>query len=303
MSALQREFDRKSLTVVALYMETCDGVPDHAAEFRRQVAKHKLEYPALDAEAGPIEDPTRKRFPWAPHALVVDGKGRILRTYGHIPRMRTLRTDLSWLAETGVFPDRPDDGWREFERGAWVEVRIEGDGRPRSETRVLDRLMRDGVKLKTGGTTATIHRERLDGTNRSYERIELEPQCVTIDGRDLTARVFRATWKRLEMTFTETRWIAAGTTVRRERLETCPDGSRVRTTERLVKRDEPLSLGDWKASCRVVEQTVVWNEGRTEEKLWISEKVPGHVVKHVRTAATGGEKHTRTTTVTRYGLP
>ena len=288
--------------MVALYIETCGGVPDHAAELRRQVAKHKIDYPALDAEAGPVEDPTRARFPWAPHALVVDAKGSVLRTYGHMPRLRTLRDDLASLVATGAFPDRPDDGWREFQRGAWIELRVEGDGRPRTERRVLEHVLRDGVKLRTGEKTTTIHRERLDGTDRDYERTELERKSVTIDGRDLEARVFRATWKRLEMTFTETRWIAAGTTVRREQLETCPDGSKVRTTERLVKWVEPLSLGDWKAECRVVERTVVWSQGRTEEKLWISEKVPGHVVKRVRTTAAGGKKLTKTTTVTHYGL-
>jgi len=95
----RKAFQRTDLSVVALYTDTCGGVPDHAAEIRRQVAKHRLVYPALDAEAGPLRDPTCKRFPWAPYALVVDREGRILRTYGHMPRMKTLREDLAALGK------------------------------------------------------------------------------------------------------------------------------------------------------------------------------------------------------------
>jgi len=190
-------FLRKDFSVVALYMETCDGVPDHAAEMRRQLAKHRLAYSVLDAEAGPIDDPTRKRFPWAPHAVVVDNKGRVLRTYGHMPRMRTLREDIDSLVATGLFPERPDDGWREFTRNAWVDVRIEGDGRPRTEKRVLKLAGRDWSTVQIGAKEEKFFHEHLDRNDRDYSRTERKPETLLVDGRKVTARVFDARWKRL----------------------------------------------------------------------------------------------------------
>jgi hypothetical protein len=298
LSALHRAFARADFSVVALYMETCDGVPDHAAEVRRQIAKHRLDYPVLDAEAGPVDDPTRERFPWAPHALVVDNKGRVLRTYGHMPRMESLQADLKSLVATGLFPERPDDGWREFARGAWAEVRIEGDGEPRNETRTLKSVGRDGATIRIGETDQTVYREHLDHTDRDYTRAERDQQQLTIDGREVKARVFEASWKRLELSFSERRWIADGRLVRRETVETCPDESRVTRTERLVKWAEPLPVGDKNVACRVVDHTVVWNGGRTEEQVWLSNEVPGHTVKRLRKSANG----TETTRVVAFGL-
>lgn len=302
MSVLHNAFLRKDLSVVALYMETCDGVSDHAAEMRRQVAKHRLVYPVLDAEAGPIQDPTRKRFRWAPHALVVDTKGRVLRTYGHIPRMRTLRDDLTTLVATGLFPERPDDGWREFSRRAWVDVRIEGRGPARTEKRILKSTGRDFTVLRIGSREERLSREHLGPSDREYRRTELEPRTITVDGRAVEARVFDATWKRLEMTFSERRWIAGGTLVRRERVELCSDGARVSSTERLAKWAEPLTVGDRTLACRVVETTVTWNAGRTEERVWISEAVPGHVAKRVQTSVSKDETSTETATAVAFGL-
>lgn len=302
LSALHKAFERKDLTVVALYMETCDGVPDHADEMRRQIGKHRIEHPVLDAEAGPIEDPTRKRFPWAPHAVVVDGEGRILRTYGRMPRMRTLKEDLETLVATGLFPARPDDRWREFERNAWVDVRIEGRGRPRTERRVLRQVGPDGVTLRAGENVRKLPRENLDGTDRAFRRTELDPQKVEVDGRTRTARVFSSTWTRAGASFAERLWIADGTLVRRERTETRKDGSRVTRSERLRKWEEKRVVGDRELACRLVETTVTWDGGRTDERVWICEAVPGHVVKLVRVDAVGGETSTETTTVTAFGL-
>ncbi|MHC4956286.1 MAG: TlpA family protein disulfide reductase [Planctomycetota bacterium] len=302
LSVLHKAFARKDLSVVALYMETCGGVPDHAAEMRNQVAKHRLDYPVLDAEAGPIKDPTRKRFRWAPHALVVDNKGRVLRTYGHMPRMRTLREDLDALVETGLFPDRPDDGWREFSPKAWVTVRTEGGGQPRNEKRTLKYVGRDGVTLQLDQKQEKLFREHLGHTDRDFKRSERKSESLTVDGRVVKARVFESTWKRLEMTFAERRWIADGAVVRREVLETCPDGSRVARTERLMKWADTLNVGERNIACRLVEKTVTWKSGRTDERVWTSKTVPGHLVKRIRKSVSNGETSTETTTVTAFGL-
>ena len=297
LSVLHKAFLRKDFSVVALYMETCDGVPDHAAELRRQIAKHKIDYPVLDIEAGTIEDPTYKRFRWAPHALIVDNKGRVLRTYGTMPRMKTLREDIEALVVTGLFPERTDDAWREFSRNAWIDVRIEGRGRPRTERRTLKSVESTGVTIRIGEKE-----ERLLHKSRDSARTERESETLTIDGRAVTARVFDVTWKRLEVSFTERRWIANGTLVRRETVEACPDGSRVSRTERLTMWADTLPVGDKTLSCRLVEKTVIWKAGRTTEKLWISDAVPGHLVKRVFKSVSNGETSTETHSVVAFGL-
>ncbi len=133
-------------------MTTCGGVPDHAAELARQVEKHGIDYPVLDVEAkgGMLKDPTRKRFPWAPHALVVDKTGQVVRTYGHIPSMESLREDLAELVAMGLVPVQPGDGWREFRHGAWVDTRIEGRAPPRTERTTLRHFGSDSVTVQRG---------------------------------------------------------------------------------------------------------------------------------------------------------
>jgi len=212
--------------------------------------------------------------------------------------MRTLAEDLATLVATGIFPERPDDGWREFSPKAWVEVRVEGRGRPRTGKRVLQSVSRDGVVLRLDDREEKLFRERLDGTERDCRRVEREGEAATVDGRALRTRVFEATWKRLDHSFAERRWIAQGTLVRRELIETGPDGTRVTHGERLVKWDDPVRVGGQEIPCRLIERTVVWSAGRSVEKLWISDAVPGHVVRRVRTDASGGES----TIVTAFGL-
>ena len=90
--------------------------------------------------------------------------------------------------------------------------------------------------------------------------------------------------------------------MRRESVETAPDGSRVLRTERLTKWAGTLPIGDKTLSCRVFEKTVIWKTGRTTEKLWISDAVPGRVVKRVRKSVNRGETSTETASVVAFGL-
>ena len=290
-------FLRKDLSVVGIYIETCGGVPDHAAEWRKHVARHRLVYPALDGEAGPIDDPTFKRMRWAPHALVVDKRGHVLRTYPHMPRVKTLRADLDALVETGLFPSRPDDGWRGFSRGAWVETHI--DGEPRNRKTTLKSVSRDGVTIVRGGQETKLFREHLDRTDRDYRRTELKPEQVAIDGQTLEARVFDATWKRNGVRFTERTWIARGMVLRRKTLETEP---RIERTEQVVKWSESLSIGERKVDCRVIERTAVWSTGRSEETVWRCEGVPGHEARRVRKTTTKGSTSIETSNTVAFGL-
>jgi len=302
LSVLQKAFSRKDLSVVAIYIETCDGVPDHAAELRRQVAKHKIDYPVLDGEAGPIQDPTRKRFRGAPHALIVDPDGRVLHAYSHMPRMKTLGEDLTTLVATGLFPARRDDGWRRFRRGAWVQVRTEGTKAPRTETRILKGVSRDGVTIRRDGEQEKLFREPLDHTDTEFHRTERAPETVRVDGRDVKARVFEATWKRNDAPFEERSWTAQGVLLRRETVEARPDGVRIKRSYRLLKWNETYAHDAWKVDCRVAEIITTWPSGRTEAKVWTSESVPGHEVRRVTTTVSRGATTTETTTVVGFGL-
>ncbi len=297
LSALHMAFLRKDLSVVGIYIETCGGVPDHAAELRRHIARHRLIYPVLDGEAGPIDDPTFKRMSWAPHALVVDRQGNVLRTYPHMPRMTTLRSDLTALVETGLFPARPDDGWRGFSRGAWAEIHT--DGEPRNRKTTLKSVSRDGVTITHDGKQTKLFREHLDRTDRDYRRTERKSEQLEIDGKTLEARVFDATWKRGGVQFVERTWIARGMVLRRKTLENEPH---IERTERIVKWSEILSIGDRKVDCRVIERTAVWKSGRSDERVWISEAVPGHEARRMRKTTTKGSTSTETTAVVAFGL-
>jgi len=300
LSVLQKAFSTKDLTVVALYMKTCGGVPDHAAEIARQVAKHKIDYPVLDVEGGPIDDPTFKRFSWAPHALVVDNTGRVLRTYGQIPSMKTLREDLAALVATRLFAPRPGDGWREFPRYAWVEVRIEGRGAPRTEKRTLKKVSRDSVTIQRGTHETKLFRKH--PVDREHRRTEHAPEALSIDRREVVAQVFEATWKRNKVLFAERSWVADRMLLRRETIETSPGGSRIERTYRLLKWNDPVSIGGREIGCRVVERTATWKTGRSVEQVWISQEVPGREVKRVVRTVTKGESSTETSRVVAFGL-
>ncbi len=299
---LQKAFSRKDLSVVAIYVASCGGVADHAAELRRQVAKHKMDYAVLDGTAGPLEDPTRKRFPGVPHALVVDGAGRVLRTYRYMPRMKTLREELRALVDTGLFCERADDGWRKFHRGAWVQVRTEGRAPPRTETRVLKKVSPDGVTIRGEEKEVKLFREPLDHTDTKVDRVERPRETLHIDGREVKAGVFDATWKRNDKTIRERSWIAHGVLLRRETVEVAPDGGQIKRAYRLLKWSKTVSQGVWKVDCRVAETITTWTSGRTETKTWTSDSIPGHEVRRVTKTVIDGVSTTETATVLTYGL-
>jgi len=300
LSVLQKRFARKDVSVVAIYIETCDGVPDHAAEFRRQVRKHKIDYAVLDGEAGTLRDPTRKRFPWAPHALVVDRAGRVLRTYGHLPRLATLREDLAALVKTGAFRPRDDDAWREFPRGSWIDVRVEGREPPRTERRRLGAVSPDGVTIQVGRTLKMLRREH---KTFDYPHTEKKRATITVDGREASARVFDGTWRRKGIVITDRVWFVDGIVARRQVVESSLDGvvQRERTT-RVVKWSDTLAIDGRKVACRVVEKTDTWTNGRVEELVWLSAAVPGHEAKRVRKVVSPDESSTETSTVVALGL-
>ena len=158
------------------------------------------------------------------------------------------------------------------------------------------------MTVQIGAQEQKLFHEDLDHTDRNYQRTERASETLTIDGREVQARVFDATWKRLEMSFKERRWIVDGVAVRRELVETCPDGARVVRAERLVKWAAPLTVGEQKVACRRMEKSVRWKTGRTDENVWFSVAVPGHVVKRVRKNVNNGETSTETITVVAFGL-
>jgi len=288
LSVLQESFARSDLGVVAIYIETCGGVPDHAVGLREHVKTHGLTYPTLNGETGKLVDPTRERMRWAPHALVIDNTGRVLRTYPHVPDMKQLKADLDELVATGHVPPRPDDGWRDFKYGAWVEVK--GDG-PGIERRSRIKGMPSGILIRRGDREEKILHARPVRVVR--KRRELEPANFVVDGRRLTARVVEREYDGA----TERTWIAHGTLLRGEIVE-----PGVRRTIRLLRWAEPVTIGDKTVSCRVVETVTVWREGRRVETVWLSDKVPGHEVKRVRKTVQGGKTSTETSTVVAFGL-
>jgi len=302
LSALQRRFERRDLRVIALYIETCDGVPDHAAELRRQIAKHRIDYPALDAEAGVLDDPTRERFPWAPHALVVDVKGRIVRTYGHLPRLRTLEEDLESLVATGVLPERPDDGWREFPRNAWARVRTEGNGRPREEKLTLSVIGADGIQLRGDDRTVRLPHEDVGRTRVGYRREEVGTESIEIGGRKIETRRFRASWTAGEAKCAEDSWTANGAILRRETRTTAEDGAVATRVETLVAFAEPAEVGGQSVVCRVFERTETWKGGSSRERLWTSKDVPGHLVRRERETVQDGRRNSDSERVVDFGL-
>ncbi len=304
MSALQNSFVRADVTVIALYMTTCGGVPDHAAELVRQVKKHGIDYPVLDVEAkgGTLDDPTRKRFRWAPHALVVDANGLVVRTYGHIPDMESLRKDLTELVATGLARERPGDGWRDFPRRAWVETRIEGREPPRTERTTLRHFGPDSVTVQRGDQSVKFVRA---GADTAKQRVELQSEIVTVDGQDVKARVFESKWRRGDIAFVERSWIGRGTLLRRETKETRPNGPSSKRSLRLLKWSDTLNVGKDKIDCRVVETTTTWEGGRTQETVWLSTAVPGHEVKRVHRIVPAGQNakaSIETSAVIAFGL-
>ncbi len=299
---LQSEFAKKDLAVVAIYIETCDGVPDHAAELRRQVLKHKIDYAVLDGEAGTINDPTRKRYRGAPHALIIDRTGRILHSYAWMPPQKTLRRDLVSLTTTGAFPRREGDRWRLFRRGAWVRTRTEGRDAPRTETTTVGALTRDCVTLRRGAKEEKILRDPVSETSIEVRRVERASETKQIDGRDVKARVFDATWRRDGMTVKERTWAADGEVVRRETTETSDGETRVVKTARILRWSDTVAIGDQKVDCQVVERTTTWASGKAVETRWMSVRVPGHIVKRVHRSTVGGVTTSETTTVIAFGL-
>ena len=304
MSALHNSFARADVSVIALYMTTCGGVHDHAAEPARQVEKHRIDYPVLDVEAngGTLADPTRKRFPWAPHALVVDKTGQVIRTYGHIPEMESLREDLAELVATGLVPAQPGDGWRDFPRRAWVDRRIEGREPPRTERTTLRHFGANSVTVQRGNQSVKFVRAT---TDTEKHRVELPSETVTVDGEDVKARVFEAKWKHGDIEFVERSWIARGTLLRRETIETPMNGPSSKRSLRLLKWSDTLIVGKDKIDCRVVETTTTWEGGRTQETVWLSDPVPGHEVQRIhRTTPAGqdGNASVETSSVIAFGL-
>ena len=220
MSVLQKAFDRKDVALIVIYIETCDGVPDHAAELKRQVKKHKMDYPVLDGEAGKLNDPAFARLGGAPHAVLVDGRGRILRTYRAFHQPERARADLEELLATGRLPDHPHDPWREFKRLSWVERRIEGRTAPRTERVTLAWVMGRSVSIDRGKKRETLGRRF---ARKNVERVERDAETLVVDGRKVKARVFDSAWKRGAVAMRSRSWIADGVLLKRETRETCPD--------------------------------------------------------------------------------
>lgn len=229
---------------------------------RRQARIHKLTYPVLNGERGTLRDPTRKRFRWAPHAIVVDAQGRLVQTYGHMPNLTLLREDLESLVKTGWIARRPDEGWRRFGWGAWVKMRV-ADG---FETRRFKAVGRDSVTVEVLRTpdagepsrsTETLFRAHVKPAGGKL--IEHVPATVTIDGRGYACRVIQRGDEKL--------WIATDPFLPQMLLRRERPGASMR----VVSFDKPFKIGGKTVSCWIVE--------RNGKRTWYSLSVPGFVVK------------------------
>lgn len=297
LSALRDEYRRGDLEVVAVYIETCDGVEDPAAALREQVAKHRIDYPALNGEAGTLVDPTGARYPWAPRALLLDAEGRIVRVYAHMGRLEHLRSDLDAAVALGWIPPRPDDPWRGFPANAWVKARTVDGGVARVRTFTRRSVTAEGTRIEVRDEPDVgepSRSEELRAHARSadargpYE--ELDAESWSLGGRTVRCRVFRRSWSRGdrgagEVRFSELSWIAEGSAppeilVRRDVTRTAPDGSTSKRTRRLAAIDQVLRVGGRRVPCWIVEETSGAAAG-TSLRTWYSRDVPGHVVRRV----------------------
>lgn len=276
LSALQRAFGQRDLRVVAVYIETCDGVPDVAAAIREQIARHRIDYPALNGEAGRIDDPTRERHGWAPRALVLGDGGKIVRSYPHVPAIEILHEDLADAVAMGWVRPRPHDPWREFPRGASVRMSVEGPGAGQ-QTRTLRSVSPERVEIATNvagpdaarGIVETLSVHRPVAEAGDVARVELEAADLAVGERTFRCRVFELRWRdgRVERVF-------LAPSLRDPLLRREIDSGRV--VERVRALAEPVRVGDRAIPCRVVETLV---EGVLRQEAWTSPDVPGGEVR------------------------
>lgn len=307
LSALRDAFPREDLEVVALYMQTCGGVPDLAAALRGKA--EGLPYPVLNTERGTLEDPTRARFPWAPHGLVVDAGGRVVRTYAHVQDLETLREDLADLVATGRIPPRLDDPWRDFDRGSWVRVRHEDPGIPATvlrtvksrgheEVAVLDERTPDAG---TADAERILLRRRLPGDPPGRAWVPEGVETLRVDGTPFACRVSRAAWKEtngdgVEHLWSDRLWVAPAPLggeplLRRETVRRGPGDREVRWTTRVLGFGESVAVGDRAIPCRLVERVTTAPGSVETVRTWTSPRVPGGEVRRETVLRTGaGER-------------
>jgi hypothetical protein len=317
---LRRSFERKDVDVVAFYKQTCDGVPDLAAELKKVVARHKLDYTVLNLEVGKISDPTAAKYSWAPYAFIADRQGRVVQEYGHMPSLESLRNDLEILLATGRIPSVPGAGWRASRLGAWVQVRVEAPGEHRLETRKLKKLHPTKVVLDVevehadGRRTKrqeSIKTQRPFTDDSQIERKELKPATLTIDGKPFHCRVIEASWVRKKrsgekLSLVQRSWIAKDPTLpdtllRQETTERSAGGALVKRTRRIRTFAAQVEIGEGdderQVTCWVVESSAESKTGLSGTRRWHSRAVPGQEVKRSQRIVSNGQQTRMSATV------
>jgi len=273
LSALREALPRDRVEIVALYMQTCDGTDDLQGEMANEVSRMKLTYPVLNAESGTLTDPTRKRYPWAPHGVLIDRQGNILRGYGDVQTKDSLKSDLADLVATGRVAQRKDDGWSGFARGSRVTLRRDGETNA-TVTRTLRRANSAGAvitELAKPDNGAHVEAEvKISADRRAHEVTgakwkDAGKRLYSVGDREIPCRVVERSWTTKNEWGIASAWKerltvatqhVGGDRLMERRFEGPGLGNSRRTmvtTTRVVALDSILKVGDREVHCRVEE--------------------------------------------------
>jgi hypothetical protein len=173
-------------------------------------------------------------------------------------------------------------GWEEFGPGSWAEHVTTGkrDGTP---IRIVEKSVLKEATMKdivvsldtvddTGGRSAVDMRYPLpQRESKGDDWRKTGEEKLTIDGKEFACDILERRGVR--------RWVSDSSTANRGVLKSEAISGSVSVILRVLKLDEKITVGKDAVSCWVREEVTDTGDQKTTRKSWMSDEVPGGLVR------------------------